>query len=477
MSGSGTGTPVTGTSGAGGLVTAPAIEPVSLQDMKEHLRLDSGAFTDNLDPEQSIAPGSHATTEILTLDVAPATAWVPGDTITGQTSGHTCKAVAKLTALTYEIKERTDAFHLDESIGVTGTAAKIANQGAAYPTVAGAYKVLPYELLTLDVVPGGAGWAAGDVITGNTSAQTCIIVEVLTTKTYTVDKRSGTFTLGETLTNGTATAAQGALFPTFLGAHADVLGYSAIAILDSGTNAATGTVDAKIQESDDHVTWNDWTGGGFTQVTTANDNTIQKIAYTGNEQYIRVVAKVLLAACEFGVSVVKYSSDTTEDTILSALITAARQQVEAITRRAFITQTWDLFLDEFPEKNFIPLPYGQLQSVSSVAYIDSDGVSHTMTLTTDYLVDASSEPGRIVLPYGVSWPTFTAYPVNPITIRFVCGYGGTAASVPRGIVAAIKMLCESLYNDRSAQHVMGAGNVTENKAVLSLLYPFRLWSF
>ena len=71
------------------------------------------------------------------------------------------------------------------------------------------------ELMTLDVAPTGAGWAVGDTITGATSAKTCVIVEKITTLTYHVKQRSGTFTLGEILSNGTATADQGAANPTF----------------------------------------------------------------------------------------------------------------------------------------------------------------------------------------------------------------------------------------------------------------------
>jgi hypothetical protein len=76
--------------------------------------------------------------EVITLDVAPATAWDVGDLITGQSSGKTAYVVAKLTTLTYQIRERSGAFTLGEVVGVTGTPAKLADQGAAHPTITAA---------------------------------------------------------------------------------------------------------------------------------------------------------------------------------------------------------------------------------------------------------------------------------------------------------------------------------------------------
>lgn len=77
------------------------------------------------------------TYEVMTLDVSPSTDWEAGDTITGQTSGKTCLCAAKLTATTYSVINRSGAFTLGEIVGVTGTAAKLADQGAANPTFAG----------------------------------------------------------------------------------------------------------------------------------------------------------------------------------------------------------------------------------------------------------------------------------------------------------------------------------------------------
>jgi hypothetical protein len=74
--------------------------------------------------------------ELMTLDVSPATPWLPNWTITGQTSLKTCVIVQYVTALTYLVKNRSGAFTLGEIVGVTGTAVLLADQGAAKPTFA-----------------------------------------------------------------------------------------------------------------------------------------------------------------------------------------------------------------------------------------------------------------------------------------------------------------------------------------------------
>jgi uncharacterized phiE125 gp8 family phage protein len=267
-------------------------------------------------------------------------------------------------------------------------------------------------------------------------------------------------------------------YTTHVGAGVDVLGYTALVILNSGTNEATGTADTKIQESDDNVTYTDWTGGAFTQVTTANDNAIQEKAYTGTKQYIRTVSKVLLAACVFGTTVIRLSPTTAEDALLTEIITSAREYAEDVTNRAFLTQTWDLYLNEFPAVDYIKLPFGNLQNVpatQSVKYKDHEGTETTLTVTTDYLWETNGPQfGRVVLPYGVSWPSVTLYPSNPITIRFVCGWT-TAALMPNKIKSAIKMICADLYENRELQVEGPTRILSVNKTVDRLLWQTTLW--
>jgi uncharacterized phiE125 gp8 family phage protein len=163
-----------------------------------------------------------------------------------------------------------------------------------------------------------------------------------------------------------------------------------------------------------------------------------------------------------------------EDELLNAVLLTARERVEDFTARALLTQTHDICLNEWPDGDYIELPYGNLQSVSSVKYKDCDGTETTLVVTTDYLVETNKENrGRIVLPYGESWPADTLYPSNPITIRFVCGWT-KAADVPYSIKAAIKLLAADYYNMRE---IHTDRQIFENKAVYNLLYSYKLWSF
>lgn len=263
-------------------------------------------------------------------------------------------------------------------------------------------------------------------------------------------------------------------YTTHVGTGVEVLGYEAIVILNSGTNQATGTVDCKIQESDDDITYTDWTGGAFTQVTTANDNAIQEIAYTGSKRYIRTVAMVLLAACEFGTTVIRLTGDATDDDLLTDNIQSAREYVENITRRALLTQTWYYYLNRWPSANYIKIPLGNLQTTNlAVKWKDTDGTETTLTLTTDYLIETNGDKcGRIVLPYGDTWPSGTLYPSNPIKVEFQAGWTA-AALIPSAIRTAVKMIGAKLYAHRG-DSVYGM-TVSEDKFYQNLLSSYRLW--
>ncbi len=136
---------------------------------------------------------------------------------------------------------------------------------------------------------------------------------------------------------------------------------------------------------------------------------------------------------------------STEDTLIAAYVTAARAYYEEATWRALVTQTWALRLEQWPDGECLLLPRPPLQSVTSIAYTDSDGQAQTMS-SSDYVVYAQ-DPGRIWLGYNKTWPTATLRPGPSITITFVAGYG-LAAAVPEIDKQAIRLIIGHFYENR-----------------------------
>lgn len=241
---------------------------------------------------------------------------------------------------------------------------------------------------------------------------------------------------------------------SLVGTGVDVLGYRVIVNLNAGTNGAGGTVNAKIQESDDNVTYADWPGGAFTAVTVSNDNAVQEKEYSGTKQYIRVVATVAGNTCEFGADIIKEQPYSAEDDLLTALITAAREDCEDFQNRQYITATWELWLDSWPNKDYITIPRPPLQSITSIKHYGTDNTEYTLA-AADYFVDEKSEPGRVVLAYGKSWPSTTLRPANGICIEFKAGYGDDAADVPKVVKQAMLLIIGHLNENREAVLIDG----------------------
>lgn len=166
--------------------------------------------------------------------------------------------------------------------------------------------------------------------------------------------------------------------------------------------------------------------------------------------------------------------DSDIDTDLESIISSAREHIEEITSRKLITQTWDYYFNAFPNDSSFKLPFGNLQSVTHVKYIDSDANETTMAVDDEYIVETNgTQCGRIVLPYSVSWPSFTAYPSNPINIQYVCGWIN-ASSVPGNIKSAIKLICGDLYANKEGR-LLSSSDYRENKTVMNLLSSSKLY--
>lgn len=160
-----------------------------------------------------------------------------------------------------------------------------------------------------------------------------------------------------------------------------------------------------------------------------------------------------------------------DDAYIDSLIVAAREQVEHETKRALATQTWDLYRDWFSCQ--MRLPFGNLQSVASIKYFDTEGVEHAVDPSV-YHVVTWEDPGRVVQAYGKSWPSATLRTVGGVVIRFTCGYG-TPAAIPAALKQSMLLRIGHWYDNRE-QIVVGQGVVVNEipNGAKALAWPYRI---
>ena len=165
--------------------------------------------------------------------------------------------------------------------------------------------------------------------------------------------------------------------------------------------------------------------------------------------------------------------DFDDDALIDLQITAARRWVENFTHRALITQTYTYKIDSFPNSTttVIELPGGNTQSVTSIAYLDTNGDSQTWA-SANYITDLTSQPGLIGLAFNIAWPSIREWSL-PITITYVAGYGDAPADVPAELQAAIKLVASELHENRE-ESVMGSTVTSVQWSAQRLAEAYRI---
>ncbi len=185
--------------------------------------------------------------------------------------------------------------------------------------------------------------------------------------------------------------------------------------------------------------------------------------------------------------------DTADDALITSLIETARLSLEGADGwlgRALMPQTWDLFLDRFPRTwlgdyptydgyypefplplslTYFEVPLPPLTAITFVKYVDPAGALQTWN-SSNYVVDASAEPGRVYLAPGISWPDTKNIP-NAVQVRFVAGYPivSTLPTTPRPIRTAMLGLIADMYENRAQSAEVSPAWVR------ALLAPYRVY--
>lgn len=140
---------------------------------------------------------------------------------------------------------------------------------------------------------------------------------------------------------------------------------------------------------------------------------------------------------------------TSDNALISSLITAAREWCEAYCERAFVFQTKRLLMDYFPGyidfklagqrvsspfvsgsnavlvgiRYAIALPWPQVRQIVTFQYQDENGNVQTLTPGIDCIQDLDSQPARLMPLFGTMWPVARVV-ANAVQVDYVTGFWG-----------------------------------------------------
>lgn len=153
----------------------------------------------------------------------------------------------------------------------------------------------------------------------------------------------------------------------------------------------------------------------------------------------------------------KVTNGSVEDGWITRAWRVTYRRAEMVTRRPLIPQTWDLVMNRFPcGRAPIVVPKSPLLTVASIVYVDTDGVTRTLTGSpAQFTVIAPNgdnpKRGEIHPLYDETWPSTRDIP-DAVSVTFTCGYplnDQQVADVPEDITHGRLLMLGELYKQRS----------------------------
>jgi uncharacterized phiE125 gp8 family phage protein len=157
--------------------------------------------------------------------------------------------------------------------------------------------------------------------------------------------------------------------------------------------------------------------------------------------------------------------NTVDDTLIAALITAARQSCESATGRALITQTVRQFGPAcFP----FQLDLNQAQAINSVKVIDT-AENESILAPNEYRLGVNLIKNAVFLTPDYTFPLLS----RDAVVEYVAGYGAAAADVPGPLKQWILLLIGAMYENREAVTPV---NLLEMPVFRALIAPYVIHS-
>ena len=157
-------------------------------------------------------------------------------------------------------------------------------------------------------------------------------------------------------------------------------------------------------------------------------------------------------------------TETAWDTVLNAAIAGATDTFETLLGRAIVDQTWQLTCDTWAEA-LSYFPMGELQSLTSVTYLDDNKASQTVDSTDYDLRGVGTDQGHVRFRDTFTYPSL--YESEAITVQYVVGY----SIVPNGLKRLMFIECADNLSFRESKIiVMGTTPIeqrlTENRYLM-----------
>lgn len=136
----------------------------------------------------------------------------------------------------------------------------------------------------------------------------------------------------------------------------------------------------------------------------------------------------------------KVPGDVPGDTELTALLNSAWNEAAEWAKLSFITRTVTLSVDSHEiHSGTIWLPYGPVQSITSLTAYDADNNS-TLIASTNYLLD-----GDELFEYSNGFTSDVGRATKGLVIVYEAGFGDADTDIPADVSNAIKQRTNDLY--------------------------------
>ena len=159
-----------------------------------------------------------------------------------------------------------------------------------------------------------------------------------------------------------------------------------------------------------------------------------------------------------------------QNAVVTALIVAARKDVESWTNKTMVTTTYEYYTNRLCDE--ILIPTGTIQSpITSITYQDSADATQTLSSTL-YKLDNKSIQNKVFRDPLESYPQVLEQP-NAVKITFDAGFGA-ASTVPENLKTVIKMRVAELFEHREANTTASR---QPNEAMMAILSPSADYRF